>query len=122
MSTVSKNNEREHRIIYDVVVDAYDEEERALGWYYYIGDQIEQPFKAKCISEREISPLRVSEIVEIQGIASEDECMREVFVSINWEGRTLSVPLSQLEPIDCDEATRQVIEDWHYWVARGYEY
>jgi hypothetical protein len=122
MSSVPKDKEREHRIIYEVVVDAYDEEERAMGWYYYVGDQIEHPFKAKCVLERDISPLRVDETVEVRGIASGDECMREVFVSIAWEGRTFSVPLSQLEPIDCDEATRQVVEDWRYWVARGYQY
>jgi hypothetical protein len=27
----------------------------------------------------------------------------------------------QLEGIQVDEETRQAIEDWHYWVNRGYE-
>jgi hypothetical protein len=31
------------------------------------------------------------------------------------------VPLSQLEGVAVDEHTRQAIEDWQYWVARGYE-
>jgi Calcium binding len=29
--------------------------------------------------------------------------------------------LSQLEGMAVDDETRQAIEDWHYWVARGYE-
>jgi hypothetical protein len=26
--------DREHRIDFEIVVDAYDEAERAMGWYY----------------------------------------------------------------------------------------
>jgi hypothetical protein len=33
----------------------------------------------------------------------------------------LAVPLAQLEGVVVDEQTRQVIEDWQYWVAQGYE-
>ncbi|MBK8931333.1 MAG: hypothetical protein IPM76_03265 [Chloroflexi bacterium] len=31
-------------------------------------------------------------------------------------------PLEQIEPLDTDSLTRQVIEDWHYWIGRGYEF
>jgi hypothetical protein len=44
-----------------------------------------------------------------------------MFVLIRWEGRGLAVPLAQLEGVAVDEPTLQVIEDWHYWVAQGYE-
>ncbi|HEX2171164.1 MAG TPA: calcium-binding protein [Dehalococcoidia bacterium] len=44
-----------------------------------------------------------------------------MFVLVPWERRTLAVPLSQLEVITGDESTRRAIEDWHYWIARGYE-
>jgi hypothetical protein len=27
----------------------------------------------------------------------------------------------QVEAVATDEETRQAVEDWHYWVARGYE-
>jgi len=30
--------------------------------------------------------------------------------------------LMQLEGIEVDEETKQAIEDWHYWVNRGYEF
>src|SRR5829696_8339748 len=51
----------------------------------------------------------------------EAECQHEMFVLIRWERRTLAVPLAQLKGIAMDDQTRQVIEDWHYWVAQGYE-
>ena len=54
--------------------------------------------------------------MEVQGMALEDECMREAFVEITWQGEELAVPLSQL--IDVEE-TKEAIGDWHYWTARG---
>ncbi len=122
MTRTPEEAEREHRIDYEAVVDAYNEEERAMGWYYYVQDKLSCPFKAKCREKRRISPLEPKEVVEVQGMASEDECMTEIFVEIVWQGRELAVPLSQLEAIEVDEETQEAIEDWHYWVARGYEY
>ena len=53
---------------------------------------------------------------------SEDECENEMFVTIKWQKRTLAVPLSQLEGIEVDQETTEGIEDWHYWIGRGYEF
>ena len=50
-----------------------------------------------------------------------EESEHEMFVEIGWKSRKLAVPLSQLEGIEVDEETKQAIEDWHYWVNRGYE-
>jgi hypothetical protein len=44
-----------------------------------------------------------------------------MFVLIRWEHRGLAAPLVQLEGVAVDDQTRQVIEDWQYWVAQGYE-
>ena len=35
-----RNAEREHRIEMEIVVDAYDSDERATGWYGYLQDQV----------------------------------------------------------------------------------
>ncbi len=112
----------EERIIMEIVVDAYDEGERALGWYYYLDDRLAFPFKAKCVARREISPLKRGEEVEVVGMPSEDECEREMFVTVEWEKRTVALPLSQLIGVDVDAETGQAIEDWHYWAKQGYEF
>jgi hypothetical protein len=44
-----------------------------------------------------------------------------MFVLTRWERRSLAVPLAQLQGVAVDEPIRQVIEDWQYWVAQGYE-
>jgi Calcium binding len=54
-------------------------------------------------------------------MASDEECEHDMLVLIRWRRRQLAVPLMQLEGIRVDEETQQAIEDWHYWVNRGYE-
>jgi len=113
---------REERIMMEIVVDAYGEYERAIGWHCYLDDKLAFPFMAKCFVERNISPLRKDEKVKVFGMSPEDDCMREMFVQIEWQGREMGVPLVQLKPIGVDDETRQAIEDWHYWVEMGYEF
>jgi Calcium binding len=45
---VKENKTRERRIEMEVVVDAYNESERAIGWYYYLEERLKFPFKAGC--------------------------------------------------------------------------
>ncbi|MBS1251339.1 MAG: hypothetical protein MAG451_00372 [Anaerolineales bacterium] len=123
MSRIEKNEAREDRLYMEIIVDAYDTEERVMGWYYYLLDRkLHFPFQARCFAERDISPLRVGEEVEAVGMASADDCMCEMFVKVHWLDRTFGVPLSQLEAIDAGSDTQEAIEDWHYWVARGYQF
>lgn len=120
MARQSRDEEREERIHNEIVVDAHDAEEQAMGWYYYLEEKLRFPFSARCTAERAVSPLRAGDEVEIVGMAPEEECEHEMFVLTRWEGRSLAVPLSQLEGAGVAEETRQAIDDWHYWIARGY--
>lgn len=122
MLEVEKDYDREYRIDMEVVVDAYDKEERAMGWYYYVSDDCSFPFKAKCIVERKISPLSLNDEVEVVDTSAVEECGKEIFVDINWNNRQRAVPLSQLEGIHTNHQTIEIIEDWHYWVKRGYDF
>lgn len=122
MARIEEDKEREERIVMEIVVAAYDEVERAMGWYYYLEDKMRFPFNAKCIKERRISPLKKGEIVEVLGMAPEEDCEKEMFTEIKWKGRILAVPLSQLEGVGIDEETQEAINDWHYWTGRDYEF
>ncbi|MDA0674190.1 MAG: calcium-binding protein [Cyanobacteria bacterium] len=122
MAQVDKDAEREHRISMEIVVDAYGPEEQAMGWYYYLEDRMQCPFSAVCVTKRRISPLKEGATVQVIGMAPEEECEKEMFVDIDYEGDTLAVPLMQLEAIaDVDAETQQAVSDWHYWVNRGYQ-
>lgn len=117
-----KSKAREDRISAEIIVDAYGPEEQAMGWYYYLENKLGFPFTAACVNEREISPLKKGDEVEVIGQPKEDECRCEMFVKIRWERRGLAVPLSQLKPDNStDPETIEAVEDWHYWVAQGYQ-
>lgn len=114
-----KNRIREERIHNEVIVDAYGPEEQALGWYYYLENNIQFPFSARCMAAKVVSPLRKGEAVDVRSLAPEDSCARDMLVLIRWHGRNVAVPLSQLTATDADESTVEAIGDWHYWLAQG---
>ncbi len=106
----------------EIVVDAYDAWEQAIGWYYYMEDNLKFPFPAVCIRKRAISPLKLREKVEVVGMPSVNECERELFVAIAWNDRRFAVPLDQLQCECHDRKTKQAVEDWHYWRKQGYQF
>ena len=111
---------REERIQNEIVVDAYGPGEQAMGWYYYLEDKIRFPFQAKCIVAKAVSPLLKGETVEVQSMAPEEACSGDMLVLIKWQGRTMAVPLAQLQAVKGNKATNEAIADWHYWLAQGY--
>mgnify|MGYP002713256694 CR=1 FL=1 len=117
-----RDEAREHRITYEIIVDCYDGYEQAMGWWCYLDDTIQFPFKAKCITERSRSPLNIGETIKVIGMADEEDCEREMFVIIEFMKREFAVPLMQLKPMNTDEATTQAVEDWQYWVNQGYSF
>jgi hypothetical protein len=117
-----RDEEREERITMEIVVDCYNEDEQAAGWYCYLEDKVQFPFTARCVAKRAVSPLKVKDEVEVTGMAPDEECGSEIFVMIRWEKDGLAVPLAQLKPVDADAETVQAVEDWHYWVEMGYQF
>jgi hypothetical protein len=121
MTRQAKDDEREERISMEIIVDAYGPEEQALGWYYYLDENLHFPFSARCVARRTISPLEPGDKVEVVGMPPEEDCEHEMFVLIRRKSHPLAVPLMQLEGIEVDEETQQAIEDWHYWVNQGHK-
>ena len=122
MTVIQEDKDRESRIVMEIVVDAYGETERAMGWYYYLEDILHFPFQVRCIAKRAVSPLKVGDKTKVIAMAPEDECGKEIFVMIRWRKEKLAVPLAQLQAKDADDETEQAVEDWHYWVKRGYQF
>ena len=96
-----------------------------MSWYYYLQEALRFPFPARCRVARATSPLEPGEQTLIIGMAPEEECAHEMFVRIRWHGRSLAVPLAQLDVRGArmvDAQTRQAVADWHYWLDQGYEF
>ena len=115
-----KNMEREQRIDNEIVIDAYGSEERKLGWYTYLTDEMTFPFTAICVETHPNSPLEPDEQVTVLGVTDYDSWGEVVTVQISWQGRKFAVPLIQLTPDTSDDATLEAIMDWHYWVQQNY--
>ncbi len=122
MEAPIKGPVREARLHDEIIVDAYNEYERATSWLCYLNDQLSFPFRAECFEKRARSPLGVKDRVEVTKLAPEEECEREVLAMIRRGGDELAVPLAQLKPINASEETVEAIEDWHYWVGMGYQF
>ena len=61
--TTAQDAERDERIMMEIVVDCYDEDEQMIGWYYYLEDTLLFPFTAVCTNKRSISPqLQISHL------------------------------------------------------------
>src|SRR6266851_10009003 len=117
----AKDEVREQRIAMESVVDAYGSGERAMSWYYYLDGKMKVPFKARCRFARPISVLKAKEMVEVLGMAPEEECESEMFVWVGRAGEQVAVPLAQLQPLSKDQETQEAVGDWLYWVDRGHE-
>lgn len=122
MRATPEDPDREHRIEMEIVVDCYNEEEAAMGWYCTLDDRLAFPFTARCVAGHSVSPLLEGETVEVVGMADSDDCLCEMFVEVVWQGREFGVPLAQLEAVDAgaDPRRDQAMADWRYWTDRGY--
>ena len=109
----------------EIIVDCYNESETWSGWSCYLNDKLAFPFQAECIRARRGSPLKVGERVTVTGMLDDDEAadsLAEMQVEIEWQSRTLAVPLAQLVGVEVNEETTEGIADWHYWVAQGRQF
>lgn len=122
MPRTKLNAEREHRIEMEVVVDAYNEEERAMGWYCYLEEQLAFPFEGRVRKAMTSSPLRAGQTVEVTGLAHEDLCRIGIFVWVRWGERDAVAPLAQIVPVSVNKPTQVAVADWHYWHDQGYAF
>ncbi|QSG08502.1 calcium-binding protein [Halapricum desulfuricans] len=113
-----RDEEREERIKMEIIVDAYTQDEQAMGWHIYLEEMMDFPFEVRCIDEQEVSPLEEGETVRVIGKPSSEPSLRQQFVTIEWNDREFGVPLSQLEPVEASADTEQAVADWHYWLER----
>ena len=72
MKKRKKDPTREDRIHNEAIVDAYGPEERAMGWYYYLENQLRFPFQARCTVSKVVSPLGKGETVQVLCMAPEE--------------------------------------------------
>ncbi|ACC82355.1 calcium-binding protein [Nostoc punctiforme] len=126
MPNVEADENREHRIKTEIIVDAEDKEDRAMGWYYYLEEALNFPFMAKWTKKGRKSGSSEEKEVEVLGMAPDDECLKDMLVEVAYingkDEDVYSAKLSEIAAIDADSETQEAIADWLYWIARGYKF
>lgn len=67
----------------------------------------------------------MGERVTVTNMLADEEAANlhgEMQVEIEWQGRTLGVPLAQLRGVGVNDETAEAIADWHYWLAQGRQF
>jgi hypothetical protein len=113
---------REHRIIYEIVVDCYNEFEVASAWYAYMEDKLEFPFQAKCVVRNGSGALDFGEQVTVTGLPDQEECEDGLKVLIEYLEDEIDVLIEEIECIAGSDETKTAIDDWRYGIAHGYGY
>ncbi|MEI6370892.1 MAG: calcium-binding protein [Nostocales cyanobacterium ELA608] len=117
---------RETRINTEILADAEDKEERAMGWYYYLDDCLNVPFMGKWKKKNRKTGAIEEKPVEVLGMSGEDDCLKDMYVDVAYltgkEDDIHSAKLSEIEATDADEETQEALADWQYWLSRGYKF
>ena len=126
MPSVEQDENREHRIKTEIIVDAEDIKDKAMGWYNYLDDNLNVPFMAKLKKESSKTSVVEEKKIEVIGMAPDDECLKDMYVEVVYphgqDEDLFTVKLADLVAIDTDAVTKEAIADWHYWLARGYNF
>ncbi len=125
MSDVETDPTREERIKNEILADAEDKEDRAMGWYYYLDDCLNFPFNAKWAKKGRKGTAPEKE-VEVLAMATEEECLRDMLVEVVEVGGSDEdvdiARLTDLKVLNADSDTQEALDDWYYWVAKGYKF
>ncbi len=89
--SAERDDYREDRIVMRAVVNAYGSEERAIGWYYYLENELIFPFLARCLRRKVTSPLKEEEFYEVVGMADVDDCCHDMYVMTDFGEDQLAV-------------------------------
>lgn len=107
---------RENRIIYDVIVDCYDEDEQLMGWYYYMAEGLIFPIQAVAnlalrggkTEQKEV------QIVSVDPKSEEGNAVRLGITEGDSE-RVQYISPERFVSIQTNEANLDIINDWLYW-------
>jgi hypothetical protein len=123
---MEKDSKREKRIDYGPICDAYTDEEVSNGWDVYMEEGLIFPFKAKIIGDTS-SKIPIGETVivtdsyddfDIAGTVDwiKDNSYGIYELEVKWNNEEFSIAIEDLQSLDNNIDTIEVIKDWNYWL------
>ena len=110
------DEERENRIIHEVIVDCYDDSEEQMGWFYYMYDGLTFPFNGLA-NIPTTSGKTVQKKVKIMKIDPKSEEGNPIRIGVTENGsRQISfISLEDLSRVETSDENLDIINDWLYW-------
>lgn len=109
--------EIQHKIDYEIVVDCYDDYEIAVAWVTTMNDDIEFPFSATAKLKKKDGSSE-QKIVKIVNLESDEDDFHGNDFFLNMEHGEYIVPIaySQLTNIVASEETLDLFQCWSHWI------
>lgn len=103
----------EHIITYEVVVDCYEDHEVYMGWAIYMGDNMNFPFEAEYQVKKK-SGKREWQKVTVVGSETDDSNFvgGAYYVEIEIDDIVIPADLDKLRNIKADEETMNTLQVW----------
>ena len=105
----------------EIVVDANGDDEVYMGWYYFMSETLEFPFKAVATIKKRNGTIeeRTVEVVEDATDSERFKC-QAYYVNVDYEDVMMKVEVADLKPINASEETLKAITVWQYGKENGY--
>lgn len=100
-------------------MDCYDEIEVSMGWYYFMEETLEFPFKATVPLKKRDGSTEMKE-VKITGLASDEEGFTGKDFNFQMEnGEYLqTIAYSKLSNVKASPETLEAFKIWNYWLGK----
>ncbi len=99
----------------EITVDCYDEEEANMGWYYFMSESLEFPFRALTKIKKRNGTTEERTLEVVSDATDAERFGGEAFyVNVDYEGILMKVEVRDLQPIDASENTLRALAVWRY--------
>ncbi|MCU0340538.1 MAG: calcium-binding protein [Spirosomaceae bacterium] len=100
-------------------LDAYDDIEMSMGWYYTFDECLSFPFTATAQLKKKDGSIETKR-VKIVGLHSKEKDFTEKDFQLEMEHGSYVMPIeySKLSKIEADEETMEMFEIWDFWVNK----
>lgn len=109
------DEEMQYKIDYEIIVDAYDEYEQSMGWYYFFEETIDFPFTAMAQLKKRDGTIE-SKRVKIVGLSSKEEDFMNDDFNLEMEQGQYIRPIaySALSDIRAADETLEAFQIWDF--------
>ncbi len=105
----------------EITVDANGDDEVYMGWYYFMSETLEFPFRAETTIKKRNGKTEecTVDVVEDATNPNRFKC-QAYYVNIDYKDVLMKVEAADLQPVNASDDTLKAITVWKYWLAKGY--